>query len=258
MRLISKTRSLHMNGYSHWVYLSPHLDDVVLSCGGLIWQQIQKGDQVEIWTVFAGDRPVGLLSPFAQLLHTRWQSGQDSARTRRLEDVAACKVLNAVYRHFDFPDCIYRFDEAGRPVITREEDLFQPEYHGELTLTQSLTEKLTRELPKEAVVVMPYGFGNHIDHQLTRFSADKLQSRKWLYADYPYSAADARTKTTWLNLSGNNYQLPVDMKKGLIRWQDAVAAYETQLSTFWTSLEDMRQKISDYCYTGLGSLLRQL
>jgi len=41
----------------HWIYLSPHLDDAVLSCGGIIWQQVQSGHQVEIWTICAADPP---------------------------------------------------------------------------------------------------------------------------------------------------------------------------------------------------------
>jgi len=37
-----------------WIYLSPHFDDAVLSCGGLIFDQTCGGTAVEIWTVFAG------------------------------------------------------------------------------------------------------------------------------------------------------------------------------------------------------------
>ena len=49
-----------------WIYLSPHFDDAVLSCGWLIWQQAQAGQRVEIWTVCAGEIPPGPLTPFAQ------------------------------------------------------------------------------------------------------------------------------------------------------------------------------------------------
>jgi LmbE family N-acetylglucosaminyl deacetylase len=31
-----------------WIYLSPHFDDAVLSCGGLIFDQAQAGTPVEI------------------------------------------------------------------------------------------------------------------------------------------------------------------------------------------------------------------
>ena len=38
---------------SHWIYLSPHLDDAVYSCGGMLWEQVQRGVQAEVWTIFA-------------------------------------------------------------------------------------------------------------------------------------------------------------------------------------------------------------
>ena len=68
----------------HWIYLSPHLDDAVLSCGGLIWEQVQLGERVEIWTIFAGDPPAEMLTPFAEELHTRWGCGLNAVEIRRL------------------------------------------------------------------------------------------------------------------------------------------------------------------------------
>jgi LmbE family N-acetylglucosaminyl deacetylase len=48
-----------------WIYLSPHFDDAVLSCGGLIFEQARQGIPIEIWTIFAGNPPPGPLSMFA-------------------------------------------------------------------------------------------------------------------------------------------------------------------------------------------------
>ena len=53
------------------VYLSPHLDDAVLSCGGMIHRQAQAGERVVVVTVCAGDPPPGPLSDFARSLHER-------------------------------------------------------------------------------------------------------------------------------------------------------------------------------------------
>ena len=68
-----------------WIYLSPHFDDAVLSCGGLIWEQVRRGERVEIWTVCAGAIPPGPLSPFAAELHARWGTGMASVEARRAE-----------------------------------------------------------------------------------------------------------------------------------------------------------------------------
>ncbi|MBK8430550.1 MAG: PIG-L family deacetylase [Chloroflexi bacterium] len=97
----------------HALYLSPHLDDAVLSCGGQIAQQTAAGLPVLIVTLMAGDPPARPLSAFAQKLHDRWQLDAATAvAARRAEDTAACDLLRADLQHWDIPDCIYRADPA--------------------------------------------------------------------------------------------------------------------------------------------------
>ena len=79
-----------------WIYLSPHFDDVALSCGGLVWEQVQAGDSVSIWTVCSGNAPGGELSPFAEELLLRWEADQDATAQRRLEDIHSCQRLEAI------------------------------------------------------------------------------------------------------------------------------------------------------------------
>ncbi len=38
----------------HWIFLSPHLDDVALSCGGLVLDLAQQGFVVDNWTLMGG------------------------------------------------------------------------------------------------------------------------------------------------------------------------------------------------------------
>ena len=80
-----------------WIYLSPHFDDAVLSCGGLIWEQAKKGKAVEIWTICAGDAPPGLLSPLARECHQLWgvPSPELLVPTRRIENLEAAVTLGA-------------------------------------------------------------------------------------------------------------------------------------------------------------------
>jgi hypothetical protein len=61
------------------IFLSPHPDDAVLSCGGWIDQLAQNGERPLVLTVFGGDRPAAVpLSAFARSLHERWQLGDDA------------------------------------------------------------------------------------------------------------------------------------------------------------------------------------
>src|SRR4030042_1789814 len=54
------------------VFLSPHLDDAVLSCGGLIARQVATNDVVTVLTVSAGEPGRLPLSALAQSRHARW------------------------------------------------------------------------------------------------------------------------------------------------------------------------------------------
>jgi LmbE family N-acetylglucosaminyl deacetylase len=163
----------------NWIFISPHLDDVVLSCGGLIAELVHLGIRVEIWTVFAGDPPPGQLTPFAQSLHDRWGTGTESVQKRREEDEQACALLNVKSFHFAYPDCIYRYTTSGQPVIKGEDDLFQKEYGGEEPLVEQLCAQLQRCLPSNAAIAAPYAIGGHIDHQVVVRAAQKLGREIW-------------------------------------------------------------------------------
>ena len=100
--------------------LSPHLDDAVLSCGGLIARWINRGYDVTVLTIFAGDPPPGPLSPFAQELHSRWDQADGAVASRRAEDRIACGRLGASVAHLAFPDALYRRSAAGDPLYPNE------------------------------------------------------------------------------------------------------------------------------------------
>src|SRR4030042_1739567 len=68
------------------VYLAPHLDDAVFSCGGLIARQTANDEAVTVVTVCAGDTPVGELTPFAVELHRQWGGAGSPIAARRAED----------------------------------------------------------------------------------------------------------------------------------------------------------------------------
>jgi LmbE family N-acetylglucosaminyl deacetylase len=229
-----------------WVYLSPHLDDIALSCGGLVWEQCQAGDRVSVWTVCAGDPGEEPLSPFAQSLHERWQTGREAVRQRRAEDEAACAILGAAARHFPIPDCIYRRSPLnGNHLYTTEESLFGPLHPQEFGLVQSLSAELRRSLPAEAEIVCPLTLGGHVDHRLTCAAAAGLERPLWYYADYPYER-EAIGELAVLEQAGWKSFLFRVSTGGLAAWTHSVAAHASQISTFWPNLVTMQAALRDY------------
>ena len=273
-----------------WVYLSPHLDDAALSCGGLIWEQAQAGAAVSVWTACAGDPPAGALSGFAEELHERWQTGREAVQLRREEDRAACAHMQAAYRHLPIPDGIYRRAEEDylrrraqrvegatggalvplRPydqgsynqgeerahVYPTWEEMIDLQRPPEADLTARLSEFLRNELPKTARVVCPLALGDHVDHRLVRAAAEKLGRRLLYYADYPYVMREANSeKLLAMQEAGWKKRLTSISQAGFAAWLQAIAAHRSQISSFWPDAETMEVEMRRYMETLGGGAL---
>jgi len=226
-----------------WIYLSPHLDDVALSVGGLLWEQSQAGRRVAIWTVCAGDPPRGDISPFAESLHARWETGNQSMAVRRMEDVASSQRLGANFVHFTVPDCIYRRSPfSGEHLYASEESLWIPVHPDEEPLINQIADQIKEKLPPQANLVCPLTLGGHVDHRLTRLAAEKLRIPLWFYADYPYVL-----DTEYFSRLENKPSTVTHISPpGLLAWQEAIAAHRSQISTFWENLSEMQKDILAY------------
>lgn len=238
------------------IYLSPHLDDAVLSCGAIIWEQVHSEKMaVEIWTVFAADPPQTGLSTFANELHSRWRTGREGPALRRSEDEQACARLSSKAIHLPFPDCIYRsLPDGSGARITANEELFSFDPQKDLPVVQDITHYLAGNLPKDCDLVVPLGVGKHIDHQIVRLAADALHRPLLYYADYPYAGDHPdQVKEKTFGIMEPLYHSPDET--GLRAWQEAVAAYQSQVSTFWPSLDEMKTALEDYSRSEPGSIL---
>ena len=93
-----------------------------------------------------------------RVLERRWQTGHEASSLRRAEDAASCNVLGASWRHFPFPDCIYRSSPVdGAALYASEEALFGPLHPAEQPLVAELSRLLEEALPAGVQVVVPAG-----------------------------------------------------------------------------------------------------
>ncbi len=239
---------------SSWIFLSPHLDDAVLSCGGMIYELTRTGHYVEVWTVFAGDPPAGSRPPFALSLEERWQNGPQAVAARRLEDAAACAHIGASAVHFDLPDCIYRRLPDGQPLINSEDDLWQPIPEGEYPRVVELTSQLETRLTENYQLAAPLGMGGHIDHRIVRAAVLRLKKQVHFYPDYPYAARPDADITGYLEPGWRRKRFSIS-PTAFLAWRAAIELYPSQISSLWNNLEEMHKSLNTYFNSGGGRVL---
>ena len=269
------------------IFLSPHLDDVVLSCGGLLADLSQAKAPIQTITLFAGipnpDRPI---SPFAAYQHQMWGTPDLAYDTRRAEDAAALACFGLESTWLDYFDCIYR-GEADQALwyYNSDDDIFGPLHPAEIALVQPLVEAILaaiqiKPVSTQTIIYAPLTVGNHVDHQLAFLAALKFLRQGYrvrFYEEYPYADRDpanlakALTETTPTLLKQGPWSASLLKSKAHpALWHSttvsfsehalalkirAIAAYQTQLEVLFGGAEEMAQRVQAYAaQVGQGSL----
>lgn len=174
-------------GYDQ-LYLAPHLDDAVLSCGGRIALQVDAGQRVLVVTLCAGTPlPTQATSPFAQHLQRAWNVGDDPISVRRQEDAVALAALGCDGVQLNLLDAPYRVGRYGegegwRGAVAADDPL--------LSTAMLIMQQLWTQQP-HAPMAVPLGVGTHVDHQLicaAGLALYALGAGVCWYEDAPYAA----------------------------------------------------------------------
>jgi LmbE family N-acetylglucosaminyl deacetylase len=237
-----------------WIYISPHLDDAVLSAGGLIYEQARSGAEVEIWTMTCG-LPVGELSPFAQALHFIWgfPAPVDLLAARIAEDKKAARLLGAKTVHFDFLDCIYRRGKSGDWLYS---EVFIPPHEDDADLPGQMAEAISARLLPTDQLVCQFGIGSHVDHTLVRRAVELIPRPVLYLADIPYlfkSPAELEPHTA--RMTPKTHRIS---DAGFWTWLEAVSAYKSQLSGLFDSRKQMESQFQQYWSEYIGIRLWSL
>jgi LmbE family N-acetylglucosaminyl deacetylase len=211
-----------------WIYLSPHPDDAALCAGGLIYDQYQSGEDVEIWTLMSGIPASPGLTPYAQVMHARWSTttAEQTVKLRRAEDLRAAEILGARTVHLGFLDAIYRTTLQGEPLY--DDPVGAPVHPDDLALISNITRELTRRLRGDETVVTLLGIGDHADHVIVRQAAEGTGCSLQYVADFPYVLKYPDTIAH--RVGGMRSDVRAVSEPGVANWIAAVEAYQSQLS----------------------------
>lgn len=234
------------------LYLSPHYDDAVYSCGGAIHTAAQR-QPVQVLTLMAGEpQPPYPDSPIIRELHRRWEAGEHPVQERRQEDQTAAQILGCVTAYAEITDCIYR-SANGQALYPSEESLWSV-VHPDDPAHQALRQ-IALPATRALTIFAPLGAGQHVDHLIVRDWALELIPQHpewefWFYEDFPYlrqrDAVDAALEALpWISEIS---ELPIAEESIRARIA-AMCAYRSQVSSFWrheSEIEhDVRLSFSD-------------
>lgn len=226
------------------LYVSPHFDDAVLSCGGQLAARARRGERVLIYTLAAGE-PALPLSQLAATLHAQWAIPPDTA-ARRAEDQAACALLRVAARYGTTQEALYRHHpRTGDPLYPILRALYKRPHPGDEALIHGID--ALRALPPAREYVVPLGIGGHVDHQLTRLAAERAFGPVVrYYEDYPYCARFAATAPFRLRPWRWRMEvIPLGSEDLAIRCQ-ATAAYASQVAMIYGDTVRMEAHIRRY------------
>ena len=187
-----------------WLFLSPHLDDAILSCGALIQAAAGTRD-VAVATLFTEAGPGPLTrSARAFLQQCSAERADTLFEARKREDAAVLGQLGVRLHHFGAMDALFRRREGLLPGIaalgrTVPELVHRyPSYRfsasrgrvsrGDRALIAELVGKVATliEAGGFGLVFCPLGVGGHVDHVITRMVGAKFPELAVFYSDFPY------------------------------------------------------------------------
>jgi LmbE family N-acetylglucosaminyl deacetylase len=224
-----------------YIYLSPHLDDAVFSCGGAIATQVRAGERVLVVTVFAATPLDPDLTPFTRELKARWGGASDPVAVRRQEDLSALRVLGAQGLHLPYADCVYRFDPATSEAFYPDEtSIFADVHPAEATWHLNLLGALRAAVPglDQARLYAPLTAGHHVDHLLVHsmgLALERQGAQVAFYEDYPYASDAEAIRAALERLPGACWDKEILFfgETEMRAKTDAVACHASQITTFW-------------------------
>ncbi|WOH17817.1 PIG-L family deacetylase [Paenarthrobacter sp. GOM3] len=232
-----------LEGDAPWLFLSPHLDDAVLSCGALMEAQAQ-GRQIIVATIFteATDQP----HTRAARSFLRQCTIGDAAQlygARQAEDRAVLESMGIQSIHLGEVDALFRRrrkpPRLGSSVWERLLPEFTHRYptyrfdiamgriaRGDRSLIRELRTDVAGLLAQTQAELLfcPAGVGKHVDHLMTRELGEGHPDNLVLYSDFPY---DLTQQPDEPHMKGLGY-VPWSWDHGLSAKPPRIREYATQ------------------------------
>jgi O-antigen/teichoic acid export membrane protein/LmbE family N-acetylglucosaminyl deacetylase len=224
------------------LFVSPHLDDGVLSCGALI-SSLRPEHEITVATVFSAAAPGPIsLSARQYLRQCRSADPQVLYGLRQAEDQEVLTRLGVDMVHLGAVDALFRRRRhstrlgafAGRHLP--ELGLVYPtyRYHVIRQAPSRRDDELVRRITDEVMalvaarrprtVFLPLGLGGHVDHVIVRSIGRACPDLAVYYSDFPYSDRYAEDGT----FARAHDLVPVEWCRGVENKAELIKEYRSQ------------------------------
>lgn len=210
--------------------LSPHLDDAVLSCGQLI-KELSDRSNMTVINIFtkAHHGPYTLSAKKYLSQCGKYSDAEKLYKDRIKEDKKALNMLGVKnIINLDLTDALFRKSRQQSPFgnILPEFNHLYPTYRYHVIgkyskcddSVNTLITKFQSIIKQNAYVFVPLNIANHIDHQITKKAAEKLNNKIIHYLEYPYISKNIHL------LSKYQFSLPINITKKT----SVIKKYKTQ------------------------------
>jgi LmbE family N-acetylglucosaminyl deacetylase len=232
------------------LFLSPHLDDAVLSCGALM-RSLAPRSEIHVVTVFT-EITDGPHTRAARSFLRQCGHGDADAlfAARRDEDRAVLDGMGVTHEHLGVADALFRRRAVPRPIagpvarlgrVLPEVDHRYPTFRfdialgrvsrGDRGLAAQLAGRLESALDGADLVFAPLGVGRHVDHLLTRTLGATRPDRVVFYSDFPYDQVHALDEA-FVRRHGLRAWHHAD---GVVEKADLIRGYGTQADALFPS-----------------------
>lgn len=240
--------------YKNFIFLSPHYDDAVLSCGYLLEKLHSCRKNISVITIFTqpSERPY---SP--QALTFLRTSGYKSAERlfcdRQKEDISALHIFGGKHLHLSCVDAAWRKSELYQhlrrvrwlwklfPQLAHVYPNPKKQFSGSWSrkdsalfreLAMKLQNVIFNQYDKKTVVFVPLGIGGHADHILVRDVAKTLSTPVFYWEDFPYNTS--RYSYSIFFSKNNNYEVAFEIQptKRAKKYQ-AIRRYRSQVAVLF-------------------------
>jgi LmbE family N-acetylglucosaminyl deacetylase len=233
------------------IFLSPHFDDVALSCGGMIATATAAGERVLMVTVCAALPSPHATSALTDRIHAArgFRDGIAYVTARREEDRAAAAILGAQIEWGSSLDAIYRDPEHYNRSMTL---LGAPAAGDPLVHETSLViEELRRSFPG-AKLFAPLGVSGHIDHRAVSEAARMADKSVLLYEEFPHRGVPVAGTSTGTSEVVRVAPAFIDA------WVSAVLCYRSQLRPLFGDESAARAALISHAESTGGTVMWRL